>query len=99
MSSYLVAMAVGDFRCLDATEDGVPIRVCATPDQALRDVDAAIVGTACPEFAAWNWTALCRLMRQPVVVDGRGALEHVAWPADARYLTIGRVAAATRTDR
>jgi len=33
MSSYLVAIAVGDFRCLDAAEDGVPIRVCATPDQ------------------------------------------------------------------
>ncbi len=33
MSSYLVAMAVGDFQCLDAIEDAVPIRVCATPDQ------------------------------------------------------------------
>ena len=33
MSSYLVAMAVGDFRCLDAAQDGVPIRVCATPDK------------------------------------------------------------------
>ena len=33
MSSYLVAMAVGDFRCLDGGQDGVPIRVCATPDK------------------------------------------------------------------
>jgi aminopeptidase N len=34
MSSYLVAMAVGDFRCLDGSQDDVPIRVCATTDKA-----------------------------------------------------------------
>src|SRR5262245_44970701 len=33
MSSYLVAMAVGDFRCLDGGSEGVPIRICATPDK------------------------------------------------------------------
>ena len=33
MSSYLVAMAVGDFRCLSGASDGVPIRICATPDK------------------------------------------------------------------
>jgi aminopeptidase N len=31
MSSYLVAMAVGDFECAEGSADGVPIRVCATP--------------------------------------------------------------------
>src|SRR5437762_10647150 len=33
MSAYLVAMAVGDFKCLDGATDGVPIRICATPDK------------------------------------------------------------------
>ena|SRR5579859_23887 len=33
MSSYLVAFLVGDFKCLSGSSDGVPIRVCATPDQ------------------------------------------------------------------
>jgi aminopeptidase N len=33
MSSYLVAIAVGDFRCLEGEADAVPIRVCATPDK------------------------------------------------------------------
>jgi aminopeptidase N len=33
MSSYLVAMAVGDFKCLDGSSEGVPIRICATPDK------------------------------------------------------------------
>src|SRR6266498_420171 len=29
MSTYLVAMLVGDFRCIDGGVDGIPIRVCA----------------------------------------------------------------------
>jgi aminopeptidase N len=33
MSTYLVAMAVGDFQCLNGAADGIPIRVCATPDK------------------------------------------------------------------
>ena len=33
MSSYLVAMAVGDFRCIEGGSEGVPIRICATPDK------------------------------------------------------------------
>ena len=33
MSSYLVAMAVGDFQCLEGGADGTPIRICATPDK------------------------------------------------------------------
>ncbi|HEY3044703.1 MAG TPA: M1 family aminopeptidase [Vicinamibacterales bacterium] len=31
MSSYLVAMAVGDFECLEGAADGTPIRVCTPP--------------------------------------------------------------------
>ncbi len=33
MSTYLVAMAVGDFQCLSGEQDGIPIRICATPDK------------------------------------------------------------------
>jgi hypothetical protein len=35
MSSYLVAMAVGGFRCLDGAAEGIPIRICATPDKRI----------------------------------------------------------------
>jgi aminopeptidase N len=31
MSSYLVALAVGDFECLEGRSEGTPIRVCAVP--------------------------------------------------------------------
>lgn len=34
MSTYLVAMLVGDFQCSQGGVDGIPIRVCATPDKA-----------------------------------------------------------------
>src|SRR3954468_6969810 len=33
MSTYLLAIAVGDFKCLDGGASGVPIRICATPDK------------------------------------------------------------------
>ncbi|PYR17556.1 MAG: peptidase [Acidobacteria bacterium] len=33
MSSYLVAIAVGDFQCLNGRAENVPVRICATPDK------------------------------------------------------------------
>src|ERR1041385_4050348 len=33
MSTYLVALAIGDWQCLERTVEGVPIRVCAEPDK------------------------------------------------------------------
>ena len=33
MSSYLVAMMVGDFACVRGGADGIPIRVCAVPEK------------------------------------------------------------------
>ena len=33
MSTYLVAMIVGDFVCREGSSDGIPLRVCSTPDK------------------------------------------------------------------
>ncbi len=33
MSTYLVALAVGDFECNEGSADNIPIRVCGTPDK------------------------------------------------------------------
>jgi len=33
MSTYLVAILVGDFQCLEGSADGVPIRACAIPER------------------------------------------------------------------
>src|SRR3954470_6023672 len=34
MSTYLLALVVGDFQCASGSADGIPIRICATPDKA-----------------------------------------------------------------
>ena len=33
MSTYLVALVVGDFACVEGASDGIPIRICATPEK------------------------------------------------------------------
>jgi aminopeptidase N/puromycin-sensitive aminopeptidase len=33
MSTYLVAMLVGDWQCSEGNADGIPVRVCATPEK------------------------------------------------------------------
>jgi len=33
MSTYLVALLVGDFVCREGESDGIPVRVCTTPDK------------------------------------------------------------------
>jgi aminopeptidase N len=33
MSTYLVALAVGDFECNGGSVDGIPVRICSTPDK------------------------------------------------------------------
>src|SRR5579859_848942 len=34
MSTYLVAMLVGDFKCVSGSVDNIPLRVCGTPERA-----------------------------------------------------------------
>src|SRR6185503_19934963 len=33
MSTYLLALAVGDFECVEGRADTVPLRICSTPDK------------------------------------------------------------------
>ena len=56
MSSYLVAMTVGDFKCLEGAAEGIPIRICATPDK--RDL-----GRIALESAQQILTLLQRLLQ------------------------------------
>jgi UDPglucose 6-dehydrogenase len=66
------------------------MEVCASPAEALVGADAAILVTAWPEFAAFDWTALSALMRRPILVDGRNALRGAAIPDSATCVAIGR---------
>jgi UDPglucose 6-dehydrogenase/GDP-mannose 6-dehydrogenase len=59
------------------------------PTQALAGADAAVVATAWPEFAEWDWAALAARMRTPLVLDARNSLRGVQWPPQVQYRTIG----------
>jgi UDPglucose 6-dehydrogenase/GDP-mannose 6-dehydrogenase len=77
---------------LPAAGLGSEMALCRAPAQVLRDADAALVATACPELAHWDWPRLCSLMCRPLIIDGRNALRNVAWPKGVHYLPIGRAA-------
>jgi len=66
------------------------VALCKTPEEALRETDAALLVTAWPEFDSWDWATLCGTMRHQVIIDGRNALDNVSWPENARYISIGR---------
>ena len=52
ISTYLAAMVVGDFVCRDGAADGIPIRVCSTPDK--RGLTAFALEAAQQQLAFYN---------------------------------------------
>lgn len=65
-------------------------RLCGSAEEVLAGTDAAIIATAWPEFATWDWTELCNIMRRPILIDGRNALREAQLPESATYLPIGK---------
>jgi len=59
-------------------------------EEAMTGASAAFLTTAWPEFVSADWRQLILLMQDAVIVDGRNALRNISWPADVRYLPIGR---------
>ena len=66
------------------------VEVVSSIGLAVAGADAAVIATAWPEFAASDWPALCKTMRQPVLIDGRNALRGVKLPESLVYVPIGR---------
>ena len=52
MSTYLVAMIVGDFVCREGTADGTTIRICSTPDK--RELTGFALEAAQQQLAFFN---------------------------------------------
>jgi aminopeptidase N len=50
MSSYLVALAVGEFQCLERTVETIPIRACAAPER--KDLGPFVLDVAEQAFRA-----------------------------------------------
>jgi len=64
------------------------------PGPALRGAHGAVLATAWPELVGWPWAELAASMAEPVILDGRNALETIVWPPSVRYLPVGRGPAA-----
>ena len=52
MSSYLVALLVGDFACREGASEGVPIRICSTPDK--RELTGFALEAAAQQLKFFN---------------------------------------------
>ena len=52
MSTYLVALIVGDFACREGSSDGIPIRICSTPDK--RELTAFALEAASFQLKFYN---------------------------------------------
>jgi len=86
-----------DVRAWDPVADGRSIlpqaTICATPLEALRGADAAVLVTEWAELADLDWAAAASSMRNALLVDGRNMLD----PTELRaagftYEGIGRAA-------
>jgi UDPglucose 6-dehydrogenase len=69
----------------------VKAHLCADLYEATQDADALVLLTDWPEFARADWSRVRELMRRPIVVDGRNALDRAAllWHG-FEYSGIGR---------
>jgi aminopeptidase N len=52
MSTYLVALLVGDFVCREGVSEGTPVRVCSTPDK--RELTGFALEAAIQQLAFFN---------------------------------------------
>jgi UDPglucose 6-dehydrogenase len=69
------------------------VALCERPEQALEGADAAVLVTEWREIVELDWPALRPLMRTPLMVDGRNALDPEAMRAAGYvYEGIGRAA-------
>jgi UDPglucose 6-dehydrogenase len=67
-----------------------PFELCSSAEEALDDVDGAIIVTPWPQFIGLDWAQLTRRMRRKVILDGRNAMGAVRWVEDVQYVPIGR---------
>ncbi len=76
-------------------EDGARLRYCTDPYAAAQEADALVILTEWEDVRALDPLRLRRLMRTPIVVDGRNVFDPaVMSAAGLEYYSLGRPAAA-----
>jgi UDPglucose 6-dehydrogenase len=66
---------------------GLGVQCCEKPEDVARDADAVVLITEWPQYLEMDWEALARLMRTPVVLDGRLVLDRARMArAGLKYL-------------
>jgi UDPglucose 6-dehydrogenase len=73
--------------------DNLPgVDFCLSAEAALDGADAAVLVTEWPQLVSLDWPALASTMRQPLVVDGRNALDpDLMRSAGYTYWGVGRL--------
>jgi UDPglucose 6-dehydrogenase len=74
-----------------ARRQGLKAELCSDPYEAAQDAHAVVLVTEWAEFAQTDWARLRSVMRRPLIVDGRNALDRAAllWNG-FEYCGIGR---------
>jgi UDPglucose 6-dehydrogenase len=74
-----------------AHRSGIKAELYTDAYEAAYDADAVVLITEWPEFALMDWARLRDVMRRPLIVDGRNALDRTAllWHG-FEYCGIGR---------
>ena len=75
------------------------VEVAPSIEEAVRGVDAVVIGTEWPAFRTIDWARLRPLMRRPIVVDGRRLLDPAELAAAGfDYIRVGSSGAAGRAE-
>ncbi|MCX7927097.1 MAG: UDP-glucose/GDP-mannose dehydrogenase family protein [Candidatus Omnitrophica bacterium] len=82
-----------DPQAMKKAKEVIPqVEFCKNAYEAVKDADCLLIVTEWPEFKQLDWQKIKKLMRQPIIVDGRNMLE----PSEISklgftYRCIGRV--------
>jgi UDPglucose 6-dehydrogenase len=66
-----------------------PVEIALTIEDALRGADACITATRWPQYFELDWQKLLKLMRRPVILDGRQVVSPAQRIAPMIYVPIG----------
>jgi len=75
---------------------GMDVICCDSPEKVAENADAVVLVTEWPQYRDLEWEAIAKVMRTPILFDGRNALDAARLRRIGfRYIGIGTVEPAT----